>query len=250
MWIYLRRASHQSGIIRASLWFSFVHRLGGYVLFSLFSGLSSFLFGTRGRDWSYLAPQRNWSVKSPGNPFSKYPHSPSLWSCCDLGSLCHTRRFKITSGSRFSSYRLVGFSLHWVLRNGILWSTFYHLWRYLRFYFFFSYRVSWVPCYYRDHSLDDTRYSLIYGPFQSFTSLWLRSSCLVPVFCGRGSVIFICLYLLVGRFMTRYGPCPSPTRLLSVVYLNHGVYFTTWLVDPKHRVYFPYYTLKKPSLLK
>lgn len=165
MWIYLRRTSHQSGIIRASLRFYLVYRFGGYVFFSLFLGFSSFLLGTCGRDWSYLAPQRGWGFKFPGNPFSKYPHSPSLWSCCDLGSLCHTRRFKITSGSRFSSYRSAGSSSHRVLGNGILWSTFYHFWRYLWFHFFLSYRVLWVLCHYRDHSLDDTRYSLIYRLF-------------------------------------------------------------------------------------
>ena len=38
--------------------------------------------------------------------------------------------------------------------------------------------------------------------------------------------------------MTRYGPCPSPTRLLGVVDLNHKVYLTIWLVDLKHKVYF------------
>ena len=30
---------------------------------------------------------------------------------------------------------------------------------------------------------------------------WLWSSCMVPTFCRRGSVIPICLYLLVGRYM-------------------------------------------------
>jgi hypothetical protein len=165
MWIYLRRTSYQSGIIRASLRFSLVYRLGGYVSSSLFLGFLLFLFGTRGRDRSYSAPQRSWGFKSLGNPFSKYPYSPFLWSCRDLGSSCHTRRFKIISGSRFSSYRSAGSSSHRVLGNGILRSTLHHFRRYLWFYFPLSHRVLWVLRYYRDHSLDDTRYLLIYRSF-------------------------------------------------------------------------------------
>lgn len=165
MWIYLQGTSYQSGIIRTSLRFSPVHRLGGHVLLSLFPGFLSFFFGTHGRDRSYLAPQRNWGFKSLGNSFSKYPYSPSLWSCRNLGSSCYTRRSKIISGLRFNSYRSAGSSLHRVLRNGILRSTFYHSRWYLWFYLFLSHRVLWVSCHYRDHFLDNMRYSSIYGSF-------------------------------------------------------------------------------------
>jgi heme/copper-type cytochrome/quinol oxidase subunit 3 len=39
-------------------------------LFAFFLGFFSFFFGTYGRDWRYLAPKRDWGLRSLENPSS------------------------------------------------------------------------------------------------------------------------------------------------------------------------------------
>ncbi|KAG5629978.1 hypothetical protein H5410_001695, partial [Solanum commersonii] len=158
----------------------FVYRIGGYVLFALF-GLLLILFGTYGRDRRYLAPRDCAAVS---------------WAHHAILAGKEKRRL------RFSSYRFSGSSIPQAFKE---WNIIKHpsLFRiaYLWFYLFLA------SGFHGFHVIIGTIFSIIcdikpisWSSGQGASALALKRH-LMLAFCRRGSVIPICLYLLMGRYM-------------------------------------------------
>ncbi len=107
MWIYLQRTSYICGPIKIVLWYDFVYYLWIHVLFIILLGFLPFLFGTYGRNWSYMASQKNWCVKSLGNSIFKYLIFTFIWSYHNLGSSCYVSWIQKASCLHFNNYQAI-----------------------------------------------------------------------------------------------------------------------------------------------